>query len=199
VDEYKKLDAYQVNIPRYSIASVMECYLTDENLIVPLFLPGVATVQDQDATYYQVSERDFSSEKSAFKEWEPNKGYTFMDVVCAAAASKKGRNCYYILTNKGGVSSAYHPAWTERVGDLIYDDTLRWRCCNRIPMDEDIETYRKTFGSAFRVDLLSYAHYGTVNYYWVILHANGLTSAEQIKPGATLMLPSRSIILDKWL
>jgi len=50
-----------------------------------------------------------------------------------------------------------------------------------------------------RLDLISYKHYRTVNYWWIILLANSIYDPFGVRTGDVLRIPSPQVIFSKWL
>lgn len=71
--------------------------------------------------------------------------------------------------------------------------------------DSDLQFGRRdsrhtvTAADEFRVDLISYRFYGTVEYWWIILLANDVIDPFSIKQNTILRIPDQGVILSNWL
>jgi len=83
---------------------------------------------------------------------------------------------------------ARYMLYTDENDDGVYD-ALDSRLLVKIPTLKTAGTFVVT-RQEFRPDLVSYELYQQVNYWWVILHYNGLTSPLEITQGTRLKYPS---------
>lgn len=68
-----------------------------------------------------------------------------------------------------------------------------------LPTSEDDSYHKVTKIDRYRPDLISYKYYETVDYWWVVLLANSIFDPFDIKPGTVLRIPSKSVVISKWL
>jgi len=58
VEEYTELETRRTDIPGYSIASIMDCWITTENKIVPMFLQMGDIPTSEDDVFHKVTAVD---------------------------------------------------------------------------------------------------------------------------------------------
>ena len=64
----------------------------------------------------------------------------------------------------------------------------------------DFDTYHTvTAVDQYRIDLISYNYYGTVDYAWIILFANGIIDPFSLVPGQILRIPSPETVVNNWI
>lgn len=63
-----------------------------------------------------------------------------------------------------------------------------------IPVSQDDQYYVVNAGTEYRPDLISQMAYGTVDFWWRIMEANGIKDVYQIKSGLNLRIPPAGLV-----
>jgi nucleoid-associated protein YgaU len=85
--------------------------------------------------------------------------------------------------------------------EVVYDDSIEnLRCAfykNKLKDSSSVfdTVYEVEAGMEYRLDLISFKHYGTATFDWAIADANNISDPiKEVKVGTVLRIPSRNII-----
>jgi len=80
---------------------------------------------------------------------------------------------------------------------IVLDEKIQyelWRASASFRGSSDYRIHVVRDADVGRLDLVAYEYYGNPGWWWVIADANDIIDIFSIKPGATLKIPSRSVV-----